>query len=385
MLWTLPLLLTQMVPQADACGGFFGPAEKNVFSDAQQVLFQRDGDRISVEYLVKYEGEADQFGWVIPVPGTLDTDDVAVGDPEFLDNLEDYTAPRTWYESDSSGCGVPFAASKDASLGGNGADTGSFTDSGVNVIGDGTVGPFYFVILEATSTDALIEWLTTEETETDPKTGDVTVIKQAFDLGNSANALNAYVDAGGFQFVAVQLNETWEEEQETDTGWWVEPSHASLQLTYDGDEMRYPALLSSVSSADTQRTSVYVIGEERATVSGWDAETVKHIIGKPGDDYDDLYTTKLWSLGGDKRGYALVYANRHDEGQWLSRFDTWANSSAHVADPVFKLDGGTFGEVIHTEIVIYENDKERSQAETRAGLAALLLLPLGLGWRRRKQ
>ena len=28
---------------------------------------------------------------------------------------------------------------------------------------------------------------------------------------------------------------------------------------------------------------------------------------------------------------------------------------------------------------------KRSQAETRAGLAALLLLPLGLGWRRRKQ
>ena len=76
--------------------------------------------------------------------------------------------------------------------------------------------------------------------------------------------------------------------------------------------------------------------------------------------------------------------DRHDEGLWLSRFDAWANSSAHVADPVFNLDGGAAGEVVHTEIVIYENDKERSAAERRAGLAALLLFPIGLGWRRRK-
>ena len=342
MLWTLPLLLTQIIPQADACGGFFGPVDNNVFSDAQQVLFQRDGDRISVEYLVKYEGEADQFGWVIPIPGTLDTDDVAVGDPELLDDLESRTNPWTRTESDDSGCGVPFASKGDSSLGGNGADTGGLSSGGINVIGDGTVGPFDFVILEATSTDALIEWLTTETT--DPKTDEVT--KQAFDLGTSANALNAYVDAGGFQFVAVQLNETWEEEQETDTGWWADPSQASLKLTYDGDEMRYPALLSSASSADTQRTSVYVIGPERTTISGWDAETVEHIIGEPGDNYDDLYTEKLWSLGGDKRGYALIYADRYDEALWLSRFDTWANSSAHVADPVFKLDGGTAGDVL---------------------------------------
>ncbi len=381
MLWTLPLLLTQTIPQADACGGFFGPPDNNVFSDAQQVLFQRDGDEISVEYLVKYEGEADQFGWVIPVPGDLDADDVEVGEPEFLDELESRTNPWTRYESDDSGCNALRFGGSDKSLSVDGGfDTGSLSDNGVNVVGDGTVGPFDFVILEATSTDALIEWL---ETETlDEKTGEV--IKQAFELGNSGNALNAYVDAGGFKFLAVQLNETWEEEQETDTGWWAEPSQASLKLTYEGTQMRYPALLSSASTAETQRTSVYVIGPERATISGWDMEVVEQIIGEPGDEYDDLYTEKLWSLGGDKRGYALVYADRHEEGLWLSRFDAWANSSAHVADPVFNLDGGAAGEVVHTEIVIYENDKERSAAERRAGLAALLLFPMGLGWRRRK-
>ena len=382
MLWTLPLLLTQIIPQADACGGFFGPPDNNVFSDAQQVLFQRDGDEISVEYLVKYEGEADQFGWVIPVPGDLDADDVEVGEPEFLDELESRTNPWTRYESDDSGCNALRFGGNDKSLELSGGfdDTGSLSDNGVNVVGDGTVGPFDFVILEATSTDALIEWL---ETETlDEKTGEV--IKQAFELGNSGNALNAYVDAGGFKFLAVQLNETWEEEQETDTGWWAEPSQASLKLTYEGTQMRYPALLSSASTAETQRTSVYVIGPERTTISGWDMEVVEQIIGEPGDEYDDLYTEKLWSLGGDKRGYALVYADRHDDGLWLSRFDAWANSTAHVADPVFNLDGGAAGEVVHTEIVIYENDKERSAAERRAGLAALLLFPIGLGWRRRK-
>ena len=384
MLWTLPLLLTQTIPQADACGGFFGPPDNNVFSDAQQVLFQRDGDRISVEYLVKYEGEADQFGWVIPVPGALETDDVTVGDPDLLDELESRTNPWTRYESDDSGCNALRFGGNEKSLGdleaGGYFDTGALDSDGVNVVGDGTVGPFDFVILEATSTDGLIEWL---ETETlDEKTGEV--IKQAFELGNSGNALNAYVDAGGFQFVAVQLNETWEEEQETDTGWWAEPSQASLKLTYDGDEMRYPALLSSASSAETQRTSVYVIGPERTTISGWDMEVVKEIIGEPGDEYEDLYTDKLWSLGGDQRGYALIYADGYDDGLWLSRFDTWANSSAHVEDPVFKLDGGAAGEVIHTEIVIYENDKERAKAEELATLATLLLFPIGLGWRRRK-
>ena len=118
------------------------------------------------------------------------------------------------------------------------------------------------------------------------------------------------------------------------------------------------------------------------------------IFGDDDDRAETLYTDKLWEIGGDNQAFALVFQGPNPEcwgdnkpcDTWLTRFDSWTNSSANTKDPVFALDGGTKGLVIQTEIVRYEDESDREKAERRAGLAFLLVpLGIGIGLRRRRK
>ena len=56
--------------EAEACGGTFcdgGPQPMPVDQSGENILFVRDGDFIEAHIQIQYEGEAERFGWVIPM------------------------------------------------------------------------------------------------------------------------------------------------------------------------------------------------------------------------------------------------------------------------------------------------------------------------------
>ncbi len=359
-------MILLFVADALACGGFFGGVNQPVFSESQQAIFEQDGDTTQVEYLVRVEGSEEDFGWVVPLPGSW----VAVeeGDPDRFQDLQLATDPTVEsYEAwspPSIGC-----TGRDDISSGRWADTG-LSDSGVNVVGSGTAGVFDYVALAATDTTDLLTWL--EE--------------NGWSVGPNGPALDAYVVEGGFQFLALSLNRALEG---SDTGGaWAKPM-ASARITYEGDALRFPAIMSSTSQSETQRTTLYVIGDQRATVAGWQATTVGTVVGELyEDDSSQLYADRLWGLGGGSQGLGLVYANElQNSGGWVTRFDGWVETSAIADDFVFSLDGGTT-ETAATTIALYENERKREKAEeeaSQAGLWALFAPLLALVWNRRRR
>ncbi|MDP6931726.1 MAG: DUF2330 domain-containing protein, partial [Myxococcota bacterium] len=334
--------------------------------DAQQVVFETDGDTVSVEYLVTFDGSAETFGWVIPIPGEfVELDE---GDVDRFTTLRTWSEPQVHREYASElGCGC---AGGDKAISGDG---GYWDTAGVSEIESGTAGPIDYSVLEATSTESLLGWLD----------------DNGWDVGQSEDALNSYVSDGGFQFVALMVDTAaviGSDSGVQDTGGWAEPDAVAARIVYEGTDMRYPARLSSASSAAEQRTTVYVIGDQRATVSGWAYEEVGDLIGDLDADADEMYTERLWEIGGTRAAYGLVHAGQWESHTWFTRFDTWAQSAVHEVDAVFALDGGEKAEVIQTEIYLYQSSREQAQAEARASSTWLLWLPLAsLGWHRRRR
>ena len=116
-------MLGWLIAQAAVgCGGMFGPVGGEVFSDAQQVLFELDGATVQVEYLVDYGGDQVDFGWVIPIPGAFDT--LEEGDPARFEELAWQTGPDITYVAEEQGGGCGPADKGEANLAGR-SDQGS--------------------------------------------------------------------------------------------------------------------------------------------------------------------------------------------------------------------------------------------------------------------
>lgn len=335
-----------------ACGGFFGPDGAEMFSDAQQALFRPGADQVTVEYLVHYEGELQDFGWVIPVPGAFVS--LEEGDEQAFYDLRWQTAPQIDYREDPSGGGGCGPATKGGDLSG-GTSNGTLT-----VVDQGRAGVFEYVALAATDTAALVDWLDTH----------------GWSVGPSGPSLDAYVQEGGWQFVAVALVE-----EIAPQGYGGE---TVARLTYDGSSLVFPARMSRYSMAPEQGTTVWVVGDQRASVSGWGEVELpsESVIGA----WDLADAVGAAVLGGSPT-YALTFSGELN-GEWVTRFDTVAASSAHTTDPSFALDGGE--QAFVPEIVVYENEDAKRADEggcatgsTGAGPIALLA-GAALAWRRRR-
>ena len=98
---TLGLLLVVAVPPvAKACGGFFCQAIP-INQAGEQIIFRRDGDMITAVVLIQYAGEAEDFSWVVPVPGIPE---ITVGSDVVFQPLELATRPQFNLTIEGSSC-----------------------------------------------------------------------------------------------------------------------------------------------------------------------------------------------------------------------------------------------------------------------------------------
>ena len=288
-LFTVSALAAQ---SAWACGGFFCnnqgvPIEQN----AERILFAVDEDAGTVETHVQifYEGPADEFAWIVPVPAdpvvSLTTDRLfaqlsSILAPRFILNVENEDGCETRVFP-----GGQDVALNDVAVASSGG-TGTATET-VQVSQAGNVGPYEMVVVQAETESGLLDWLQDHN----------------YNIPDSVGpALAPYVGKDAY-FLALRLR------KDVSTG-----SLTPISFTYPGDRAAVPIQLTSIAATDDMRVEAYVLGDHRAVPKSYlHVEINEASIDwwNNGDNYYDVITQAADEAGG--QAFATDYAG----GSWV--------------------------------------------------------------------
>jgi hypothetical protein len=230
-------LLTTAAPVlADGC--FFPDSVyRDLYESAQKAVILYGNSTEHLILSVSFEGDAEDFAWVIPVP---DKPEIAVTDAELFWELSDFTATEIPGGKGGFGC-----------LGGfEGTTPGDH--EGVDVIEEQVVGPYATAILSATNATALADWLNANG-YVFPEDGEEIVSeyiqKEWYFV---ATKINAMVDIN-----LVGYEEKVEEEaSEALAEGAIEP----IVLSFASDEIVYPLRITSLS-ATSPEVLLYVFAD----------------------------------------------------------------------------------------------------------------------------
>jgi hypothetical protein len=227
--------------RAEACGGCFHPetpAAETTVVTGHRMAFAVSDDRTVLWDQIKYSGPAEDFSWVLPVrPG-------AYLEPAFdawFEALDAVTATRVSApqlrcavpDSPSGGCGANVQADSGLAV----PSSGGFIDeNGVNVLHQGTVGPYETVTLESTTSDALTGWLN----------------EHGYDVPLDVRPIIAEYVSEGFDFLALRLS----------PGVGVD-SMTPVRVVTPGPRGALPLRMVAAGVGESVAITLYVIGEAR--------------------------------------------------------------------------------------------------------------------------
>jgi hypothetical protein len=220
------LLATTATPVL-ADGGFFPDAMyRDLFESAQKaVILYGNYTGNYTEHLilsVSFEGDAENFAWVIPVPNKPE---IAVSDPDLFWELSDFTTK-----------GLPSGGGGFGCFGG--AAPGD--QDGVDVIEEQVVGPYATAILSATNATALADWLNANG-YIFPEDGE--------------EIISEYIEKEWY-FVATKINAVEEETGDALAEGAIEP----IVLSFASEEIVYPLRITSLS-ATSPEVLLYVLAD----------------------------------------------------------------------------------------------------------------------------
>ena len=244
-----------------ACGGFFCQPAQPVLQTGESIVFGVNGTQVRMTVQIKYEGPAEGFSWVLPVPfqpkvdvgsDRIFTTLFARTRPTFQLTLPDLPGKPTDSCSEKALEFFPCAFSE-AAFGGN--QTGSaFGDAdGPIILEQGSVGPFDFVILEAAENDpsTVFDWLQDNGYEQPPE----------------AAALLNYYAIHDHVFVALRLQKDAESGD-------IQPLILEYEMPEpdeDGETNNnnmpiacVPIQLTRIAALDNMPITVYILGNARA-------------------------------------------------------------------------------------------------------------------------
>ena len=150
------LAMTFVAAPAWACGGFFCFTQP-IDQSAERILYIQEDGKMTAHIQISYTGEDDKFSWILPLPSIPE---LGVGSDEIFRVLEQETAPRFQLEwKNTATCnGYSGCQQLDTATGGGGGGGGGGENS-VEVLKQGNVGPYDFVVLKSNSATELIDWL----------------------------------------------------------------------------------------------------------------------------------------------------------------------------------------------------------------------------------
>lgn len=229
------------LPAAAFCGFYVGRADAKLFNEASQVILVRDGDRTVISMCNDFQGELSEFALVVPVPVVLQKSQIHVGDPRIFERIDAYSAPRLAEYFDPNPCEVhrsenqarlamssPMAVAK--------LDSRREKALGVTVEAQHTIGEYDIVILSATQSNNLEQWLRQNGYNIPPK---------------ASKALQPYVRQNLKFFVAkVNLAE------QAKTGFsYLRP----LQFAFESERFMLPVRLGMLNARGPQDLVIYAL------------------------------------------------------------------------------------------------------------------------------
>lgn len=327
------------IPLALPCGGLFTEEGGQAMSDAQVAVFSPGERQVKVTYRIRFSGDTEEFGWVIPIPGDLL--DFADGSCDAVETLVDGTAPRTVRYQEDAGTGCGGGGGKGADDTGAMDDTGSTGGGSVGVVEIGSSFAYDYVVLDATDGDALLGWLD----------------EHGFDVGPSGDVIETYVAEGGWQWVAITAN--------NGEGRLDDRELPPVTLTYSGTRMVWPGRMLSSSTARLEHTVLVVQSPKTATITGGWTEEFRDTVRNRDARLLELDWTTIRRELGEERAFARTYSGWLND-EWVTAFETEAPPSAYTADvELGLLDDAVFSETILTD---------EPASKGCASLAPLLLL-----------
>lgn len=282
---------------ATACGGLFC---QNVPVDqaGEQILFHQEGEYVTAMVRILYEGDSENFSWVVPVPTTPE---LSTGADAMFDELERLTRPQFILDRTGSACDSDFADG--GSTGGPVFSVAAESDSGgVTIEQSLSVGPFAIEIVSSTDAGEMAAWLETND----------------YDLSDRGRQLIApYVDAG-MKFVAVKLLSG--------------QSSGSIQpliMKYKSDMPMVPIKLTAVAAQDDMGVLVWLVSGARAVPNNYlhvvpNYTQLNWYTGSQNAyaSYQGLITTAMDEAGG--QGFATDFAGTITDD--ITNFMTSADS-----------------------------------------------------------
>ena len=315
---------------------------RDLYQPAQKaVILYGNSTGNSTEHLilsVSFEGDAEDFAWVIPVP---DKPEIAVTDPELFRELSDFTA--TEFPGGGGGFGCGAAAPGD--------------QEGVDVIEEQVVGPYATAILSATNATALADWLNANG-YIFPEDGEEIV--------------NEYIEKEWY-FVATKINA-----MDEDTGYALaEGDIEPMVLSFASEEIVYPLRITSLSATKSQ-VLLYVLTD--------------HIM------VPDQYPLHIGYGNWEDNAFTIEFGNNVSVEDLPEYYEILPELvSTYLPSDEFyltKLRGWiSADQMVDIEMVIYEEgDSLHSLAETNANSGDIFVLATIVGpvcglylWRRHRR
>lgn len=247
----VPLAWMAAPSPAQACGGFFCSQAAPVDQSGEMILFDVEGREVTMHVQIAYNGPAENFGWILPIPTDHPAEPVAVGTESLFQALlrttqpivrlnqrvEGQCAQEPWecylwddMEMDGAGGGGPSPAAE-----------GDAGDPEVEVLLEAQVGPFDVAVLNANEVGILMQWLGDNGYDIPETTGEY---------------LAPYL--GDAHFVAMKLTKGAEAGD-------IQP----VVLRFRADTPMIPLRLTAVASTDDMPLFVWFLGEGRTVPHNW--------------------------------------------------------------------------------------------------------------------
>jgi len=287
--------------ESRACGGCFAPTAETSTVEAHRMAFAVSPTRTVLWDQFSYTGNPRDFSWVLPVkPGAY----VEASTDAFFEVLEAYTAaqisapPLNCASSFSdSGCGCAGSADSASAASAGGPNRS------VEVVHQGTVGPYETVTLRSTDPDALRTWLVQNEY----------VVPSNIDP-----VINAYV-AEGYDFLALRLSPSQGIQQMT-----------PVRVITPGGDYQLPLRMVAAGVGSFVGISLYVIGAGRYAMPDIAEQTL------PLEELE-------WDWNTSSSNYAALYGQTLTKNGGNSYLTVFARAGAFHRDDIAPLSGLNLG------------------------------------------
>lgn len=289
-----------VTPRAHAfCGFYVGGSGESLSNDATMVVLMRNGTKTVLSMQNNYQGPAENFAMVVPVPEVLDEERVKTLPRDIFQRVDRMAAPRLveYWEQDPCAPPMPETASAAAPRGASrmrmARAEGGAQDLGVTVEAEFAVAEYDIVILSAEDSSGLDTWLR----------------REGYHIPAGAEPLlRPYVESDSKFFVAkvditkVEYANVCPDAPDDDM-----PPHcrqivlSPLRFHYDSDQLALPIRLGLMNSDGPQDLIVHILARnQRYEVANYPNVTIptnidvdKAIKNRFGEFYAALFDATL--------------------------------------------------------------------------------------------